>query len=275
MGPELNESVAVVTGAAHGLGFALGRELLGRGCRVVLADRDEDGLQVAGETLRRVHGDRVEWIAGDAADSHDIERTLALADSTFGPVDLYVANAGVFQGFGLDATEQEWSTSWEVNVQAHVRAARLLVPSWLQRGGGRFVSIASAAGLLTQLGSPTYSVTKHAVVGFAEWLAVTYGDLGVSVTCVCPMGIATAMIGDASESSDRQMRSAAATITRAGEVMTPEEVARQAVDGVAHNQFLVLPHAEVADFRARKAADIDRWISGMQRHRRVTDAEVD
>ncbi|WP_433610119.1 SDR family oxidoreductase [Prescottella agglutinans] len=275
MKPELSGSVAIVTGAAHGLGFALGRELLDRGCRVVLADRDEDGLQVAGETLGREHGDRVRWIAGDAAAECDIVRSVALAESAFGPVDLYVANAGVFQGFGLDASEEQWTTSWEVNVQAHVRAARTLVPSWLQRGGGRFVSIASAAGLLTQLGSPTYSVTKHAVVGFAEWLAVTYGDLGVSVTCVCPMGIATAMIGDASESSDRQMRSAAATITRAGEVMTPEEVARQAIDGVADNRFLVLPHAEVADFRARKAADIDRWISGMQRHRRATDAAVD
>ncbi|WFR72254.1 SDR family NAD(P)-dependent oxidoreductase [Prescottella defluvii] len=275
MGSGLSGSVAVVTGAAHGLGFALARELLGRGCDVVLVDRDEDGVRVAGYTLRREHGDRVRWIAGDAADERDIERSVALAESTFGPVDMYVANAGVFQGFGLDATEENWAASWEVNVQAHVRAARILVPSWLQRGGGRFVSIASAAGLLTQLGSPTYSVTKHAAVGFAEWLAVTYGDLGVSVTCVCPMGIATAMIGDASDSSDRQTRSAAATITRAGQVMTPEEVARQTIDGVARDQFLVLPHAEVADFRARKAADIDRWISGMQRHRRATDAEVD
>ncbi|RVW07460.1 SDR family oxidoreductase [Prescottella agglutinans] len=275
MGAELSGSVAVVTGAAHGLGFALGRELLGRGCRVVLADRDEDGVRAAGETLRGEHGDRVRWVAGDASDARDIERSVALAESAFGPVDLYVANAGVFQGFGLDASEEQWATSWEVNVQAHVRAARLLVPSWLERGGGRFVAIASAAGLLTQLGSPTYSVTKHATVGFAEWLAVTYGDLGVSVTCVCPMGIATAMIGDAAESSDRQMRSAAATITRAGDVMTAEEVARQAIDGVARDQFLVLPHAEVADFRARKSADIDRWISGMQRHRRATDAAVD
>lgn len=275
MGAELTGSVAVVTGAAHGLGFALGRELLSRGCRVVLADRDEDGLRAAGETLRLEHGDRVRCVAGDASDARDIERSVALAESAFGPVDLYIANAGVFQGFGLDASEEQWATSWEVNVQAHVRAARLLVPSWLERGGGRFVAIASAAGLLTQLGSPTYSVTKHAAVGFAEWLAVTYGDLGVSVTCVCPMGIATAMIGDAAESSDRQMRSAAATITRAGDVMTPEEVARQAIDGVARDQFLVLPHAEVADFRARKAADIDRWIAGMQRHRRATDADID
>lgn len=272
---ELSGSVAVVTGGAHGLGLALGRELLSRGCRVVLADRDEDGLQSAGETLRREHADRVRWIAGDAADERDIERSVALAESAFGPVDLYVANAGVFQGFGLDASEDQWTTSWEVNVQAHIRAARVLVPSWLQRGGGRFVSVASAAGLLTQLGSPTYSVTKHAAVGFAEWLAVTYGDLGVGVTCVCPMGIATAMIDDASGSADRRIRSAAATITRAGDVMTPEAVAHHTIEGVIRNQFLVLPHTEVADFRARKAADVERWISGMQRHRRVTEAEVD
>jgi NAD(P)-dependent dehydrogenase (short-subunit alcohol dehydrogenase family) len=224
---------------------------------VLLADLDEDRLA---ETAARIGADH---LAGDVTDDAHLA-TLLDRD-----VDLYFANAGVFRGFGLGADEGDWAASWDVNVMAHVRAARLLVPRWLDRaetgaGGGCFVSTASAAGLLVQLGSATYTVSKHAALGFAEWLAATYGDRGVQVCCLCPMGVRTPMVEGGELVDDPDARLSHAVVTGAGEVLDPLAVADVVLDAVVDGRFLALPHPEVDGMQQMKASDRDGWLSAMQ-----------
>ena len=262
---------AVVTGAAGGIGEAIAQRLLERGAsRVALTDLDADRLEVAAERLANSYPQKVDHLAGDITQDDHL-RALAGDD-----IDLYFANAGVFLGFGLDADEDEWAASWDVNVMAHVRAARLLVPSWVERAavgqdGGCFVSTASAAGLLVQLGSATYTTSKHAALGFAEWLAATYGDRGVQVCCLCPMGVRTQMIegGDAHDNSDARLSHA--VVSGAGEVMAPLDVADVVLDAVTEGRFLALPHPEVVTMQQDKAADRDRWLAAMQHVRRAVE----
>lgn len=261
---ELDGSVAIVTGAASGIGEGIAQRLLERGASVVLGDLDASQLEATAGRLAADHPGRVAHVAGDAADGEHIAALIAAAP---GDVDLYVANAGVFRGFGLDAPESDWALGWDVNVMGQVRAARALVPGWVERGRGTFVSTASAAGLLTQLGSPTYSATKHAAVGFAEWLAATYGDLGVQVCCLCPMGVRTAMLEEGESSSDELGRLAMRSVVSAGETLTPLDVADALLAALAAGTFFALPHESVGTMYARKAADADRWIAGMQRFR--------
>lgn len=259
-GMNLGGARAIVTGAAGGIGAAIARRLTERGTSVLLTDLDAERLAT---TTGDLDGDVIQ-LAGDVGDSAHLQALVSAADESFGGVDLFVANAGVFHGFGLDADEQDWATSWDVNVMAHVRAARLLVPRWLNGDGGCFAVTASAAGLLTQLGSPTYSTTKHAAVGFAEWLAATYGDRGVQVTALCPMGVQTQMIEAGEVHEDPDARLGHAAVTSAGETLPPEEVADSLLDAIEAGRFLALPHASVAEMYAKKAADPDQWLSGMQ-----------
>lgn len=250
---------AVVTGGAGGIGAAIAELLAARGDDVLIADLDEARLE---ETGRRIG---VEFLATDVASASGIDSLISYADQTLGGIDLYVANAGIFSGFGLEASEPEWAASWDVNVMAHVRAAQALLPRWLEAGSGQFAVTASAAGLLTQLGSPTYSVTKHAAVGFAEWLAATYGDRGIQVTCLCPMGVQTPMIeGSQSTSEGPDSVLGRRAVTTAGDVLSPEYVATVLLDAIDEERFLALPHADVARMFAQKAQDHDRWLSGMQ-----------
>lgn len=260
---------AVVTGAAGGIGAAFARRLLEHGADVVLADRDADRLAATADELASEFGERVRHVAGDVTTDTGVAAVLAAAAR---PIDLYVANAGVFAGFGLEASLEDWSASWDVNVLAHVAAARALVPGWLdaaspEQPGGCFVSVASAAGLLTQLGSPTYSATKHAAVGFAEWLAATYGDRGVQVCCVCPMGVQTSMLEAGRTSEDAEATLGMRAVTTAGAAIAPVDVADVALEAVSAGRFLALPHPEVATMHSRKAADHDGWLAGMQRFR--------
>jgi NAD(P)-dependent dehydrogenase (short-subunit alcohol dehydrogenase family) len=257
-------TVAVVTGAASGIGEGIAQRLLEQGASVVLGDLDASRLAATDERLDADHPGRVSHVAGDAADADHIAALIAAAP---GDIDLYVANAGVFRGFGLEAPESDWALGWDVNVMGQVRAARALVPGWVERGRGCFVSTASAAGLLTQLGSPTYSVTKHAAVGFAEWLAATYGDLGVQVCCLCPMGVRTDMLHEGQTSDDELGRLAMKSVVSAGPTLTPLDVADVLLEALAAGTFLALPHPEVGTMYARKAADQGHWISGMQRFR--------
>lgn len=257
-------TVAVVTGAASGIGEGVAQRLLERGAAVVMGDLDADRLAATAARLDGDHPSRVAHVAGDAADARHIADLIAAAP---GDVDLYVANAGVFRGFGLGAPESDWSLAWDVNVMGQVRAAQALVPGWLERGGGTFVSTASAAGLLTQLGSPTYSVTKHAAVGFAEWLAATYGDQGVQVCCLCPMGVRTDMMDQGESSDDAVGRLAMRSVVTAGATLTPLDVADALLAALDAGTFFALPHPEVGTMYARKAADTDHWVSGMQRFR--------
>jgi NAD(P)-dependent dehydrogenase (short-subunit alcohol dehydrogenase family) len=199
----------------------------------------------------------------DVADDDAVGRLIARAEEAFGPIDLFCANAGVAHGAGLDAADDVWDAALGVNLRAHVFAARLLVPGWLERGGGYFLSTASAAGLLTQIGSAPYSISKHAAVAFAEWLAVTYGDRGVRVSCLCPMGVDTPLLREGFGSGEDAL--AARVVKAAGEVMGPDDVAEVVVDGLREERFLILSHAAVLEFFRRKAADYDRWIEGMRR----------
>ncbi len=262
-GMQLTDKVAVVTGAAGGIGAAIAESLIAAGARVVVSDLDEQRLTATAERLGAVA------VAGDASSETVIDAMVAAAEEHFGPVDLFFANAGVGDGSGLDATDEQWQLALDVNLLAHVRSARRLVPGWVERGSGYFVSTASAAGLLTQIGSATYSVSKHGAVGFAEWLAVTYGDDGIGVSCLCPMGVDTDLLRSGMTSSGGEGgRVAAAAVTGAGEVLAPSDVADQVLVAVQEGTFLITPHAEVREFLRRKVDDHDRWIHGMQRYQR-------
>ncbi|WP_181720980.1 SDR family oxidoreductase [Nocardia gipuzkoensis] len=260
---EISGKVAIVTGAGAGIGAALAGRLVAAGARVVLADLDAASAADVAESL----GPEAVAVGGDVADEAVIRATIDRAEAEFGPVDLYFANAGIGGGAGLDSTDQQWAAALEVNVLAHVRAARLLVPGWLERGGGYFVGTASAAGLLTQLGSAPYAVSKHAAVGFAEWLSVTYGDRGIRVSCVCPMGVDTRLLhgGLVPPEHAAEAELAVKAVTSAGAVLAPDEVADIVLAGVAEEHFLILPHPEVLKMYRHKGSDYDRWIDGMRR----------
>ncbi|MEA2123852.1 MAG: hypothetical protein QOI80_634 [Solirubrobacteraceae bacterium] len=188
---ELNGRVAVVTGGASGIGRALAGRLVAADVRgVVVADLDGPGAEAVAVAL----GERAIGFGCDVADEEQVDGLIAATEEAFGPVDVFFANAGVGTGSGLDAPDELWEQSWNVNVKAHVLAARRLVPIWIERGEGYFVSTASAAGLLSQIGDAPYSVSKHAAVAFAEWLAITYGARGLRVSCLCPMGVNTPLV---------------------------------------------------------------------------------
>jgi NAD(P)-dependent dehydrogenase (short-subunit alcohol dehydrogenase family) len=264
---ELEGSVAVVTGAAGGIGRALARALAETGARgVVVADLDANGADaVAGELATERPGTALA-VACDVASAEDNARLVAAAEDAFGPVDLFCANAGVAPMGGADAPLETWELALGVNVMAHVHAARAVLPGWLARGRGHFLATASAAGLLTQVGSAPYAVTKHAAVAFAEWLSVTHGDQGVGVSCLCPMWVNTAMLHAGGEEGERFVAA------QAGAVLEPEQVAEEALAAVREDRFLVLPHPEVLEFFRRRAADPDRWLAGMRRLQRQAGA---
>ncbi|MEV0322863.1 SDR family oxidoreductase [Streptomyces sp. NPDC050658] len=264
---QINGRVAIVTGAAGGIGAAIAGRLVEGGARgVLLTDLDAGRLDATVQKLAGTHGERVWGEAADAASTADVERLIGAAEERFGPVDLYFANAGVGGGPGLDASEAEWSRALDVNVMAHVRAAKLLVPGWVERGGGYFFSTASAAGLLTQIGSATYSVSKHGAVAFAEWLSVTYGKDGVRVSCLCPQGVETELLMAGTRSADPVERAAAQAVLDAGEVLSPLDVADHVMEAIGDERFLVLPHPQVLDFYRHKGSDYDRWLRGMRRY---------
>jgi NAD(P)-dependent dehydrogenase (short-subunit alcohol dehydrogenase family) len=249
-------ATAVVTGAAAGIGRAIAERLATEGFRLVLADLDPAVEEVA---------DRLEAlpVVGDCATELGVQTLIRKATDDLGRIDAYFANAGTDVGRGLDTPDDQWATALEVNVLAHVRAARLLVPTWLEQGGGRFVVTASAAGLLTMLGSAPYSVSKHAAVAFAEWLRATYGHRGVVVQAICPQGVRTRMLDEAGPLQD--------LLTRDG-ALEPEEVAEQVWKALDGDTFYVLPHPAVAGYYAQRAAHPDAWLAGMQRLQAKLDA---
>lgn len=260
--------VAVVTGGGHGIGRAISRRLAAEGVTVVVADLDADAAATVAAGIDG-HSFRV-----DVSDEVALTDLVNTVEKDIGPIDLFVSNAGVGFGDGPDGAasrdggignvEDRWALCWHVNVMAHVYAARALVPRMKKRGGGCFVNIASAAGLLSQIGDAAYSATKHAAVAFAESLAITHGEDGIQVCVVCPQAVATRMIGiaDDSESMDGGFGG-----NDVDGILKPEAVADGIVDGINEGRFLILPHPQVSTYFQRKAADHDRWISGMQRFR--------
>jgi NAD(P)-dependent dehydrogenase (short-subunit alcohol dehydrogenase family) len=255
--------IAIVTGGGGGIGGAISRGLVEAGGRVVVADLNGEAAAATVAALADARPGAAVAFAGDVTDRATIERSVRVAEEAFGPVDLYFANAGVVEGGGL-SDQAHWERAIGVNVMAHVRAAEVLMPAWVERGEGYFISTASAAGLLTQVGLAPYAVTKHAAVGFAEWLAITYGDRGVRVSCICPMGVETAMLtAGMGAAGDEGL--GARVVSAAGAVLSPDEVAEAVLAGVADERFLILPHPEVLDFYRGKGLDYDGWISGMRR----------
>lgn len=270
---ELADRICVVTGGASGIGRALCRRFAAEGAKaVVVIDRDADGALATANEI----GERAVPSTADVTVEADIEAIVETTEDEIGPIDLFASNAGVLSGQGIDATDEDWSRLWLVNVMAHVFAARALVPRMLARGGGYLLNTASAAGLLSQPGDAAYSVTKHAAVGLAEWLAITYGDQGLKVSCLCPMAVATPMIGMSGTGPDgaggaggadggSTVTSAEAGAAAVMGIIPADQVADAVIEGLREERFLILPHPEVATFEQRRAADRDRWLAGMRR----------
>jgi NAD(P)-dependent dehydrogenase (short-subunit alcohol dehydrogenase family) len=270
---KVADKVAIVTGGGNGIGGALAAKLAQQDARVLVADLDADAARAVADGINAERPGAAIAAGADVADTAQIQRLITLAESGFGPVDLYFANAGITGVVGLEATEKDWDRSFDVNVRAHIRAAQLLIPGWVERGEGYFISTASAAGLLTQLGSATYAVTKHAAVGFAEWLNITYGDQGVRVSCLCPMGVNTKLLYEGEQTGHPLGELATRAVTSAGNVLEPADVADSVLAAIDEERFLILPHAAVLDMYRQKATDYDRWLSGMRRYQRTLQGD--
>lgn len=246
---EISGTVCVVTGGASGIGRALATRFAADGAKaVVVADRDADGAAAVARQIGGVASAR----ACDVSVEGDIASLIDATESEHGPIDLFCSNAGIATGAGPETPNDVWQQIWDINLMAHVYAARHLVPRMLERGGGYLLNTASAAGLLTQIGSAPYAVTKHAAVAFAEWLSVTYGDRGIKVSCLCPQGVRTPMLGDGG------------ALLGPGAI-EPEDVAEAVVLGLRAEEFLILPHPEVREYFRRKGDDYERWLRGMRR----------
>ncbi|SFL46702.1 SDR family oxidoreductase [Streptomyces pini] len=240
---DLRDSGVVVTGAGGGIGAALARAFAARGARVVVNDLDAGKAEAVAREIGATA------VPGDASGI-----VPAAREALGGRVDVFCANAGIAPGGGPEAADAVWEAAWDVNVMAHVRAARELLPEWLERGRGRFVATVSAAGMLTMVGSAPYSVSKHAALAFAEWLSLTYRHRGIDVHAVCPQGVRTDMLASASTAGDLVLRPTA---------IEPEDVARATLEAVDAGRFLVLPHPEAARYAVARASDTDKWLDGM------------
>lgn len=252
---ELGGRQIVITGAAGGIGRALARRFAQEGpSALVLADRDLAGAQaIAAE----VGGLAVEL---DAGREDSVRALIETARRANGPIDIFISNAGVPGALGGPESDDEaWQEAWNVNVMAHVWAARALLPEMVDRGEGYLINTASAAGLLTQVSSLIYSVTKHAAVSLAEWLSIEYAEQGVRVSCICPQGVRTPMLELAMEDP------AGAAALNAGGVIEPEDAADAVLEGIRAERMLILTHENVAGFMALKGSDPERWLRGMRK----------
>lgn len=253
---NLDQRICVVTGGASGIGRAICHRFAKSGARVVVTDVDLGGAEAVARDVDGVA------FRTDVSVESDIRALIGHVEQRVGPIDLFCSNAGIVISGGPETADAEWQRIIDVNLMAHIWAARYLVPDMVRRGHGYLVNVASAAGLLTQLGSAPYAVSKHAAVAFAEWLAVTYGDKGVRVSCVCPLGVNTPML----HSSDDRI---AALLSP--DAIEPEVVAEAIMEGIEREEFLILPHPQVREYRRRKVDDPDRWIKGMQRLNRLLE----
>ena len=266
---EITGRVAIVTGGASGAGRAIALGLASRGAAgVVVSDVDADGAEQVAAEIERA-GARGLAVGTDVSRQEDINDLVMQCEAAFGPASLFFSNAGIIVVGGPEAADEAWSKIWAVNVQSHIYVSRAVLPGMLARGEGYLVITASAAGLLTQLGSAPYAVTKHAAVALAEWLSITYGDRGIRVSCLCPQAFTSNLLstsvrelGGAPPLAGASGGSAQAAVDG---VLTAEQVAQSALDAIGTEQFLILPHPEVATYERRRADDRERWLRGMRR----------
>jgi NAD(P)-dependent dehydrogenase (short-subunit alcohol dehydrogenase family) len=247
---KISGAGVVVTGGGGGIGRAIARRLAADGARVVVNDLDAGAAEAVAAEVGGLA------VPGDAGSADGVRQLIGAARGHLGEIDIYCSNAGTGAGAGPETPDEVWQRAWEVNTLAHVRAARLLLPGWLERGAGTLVITASAAGLLTMLGSAPYSVTKHGAVAYAEWLAASYAHKGLIVHCVCPQGVRTQMLANSGRSGD---------VVLAASAIEPEQVADALAGALADGRFLVLPHPEVGDYYALRAGQPDKWLRGMNR----------
>ena len=246
---QIQDKIIVVTGAASGIGRALAQRFAKDGAKkVICSDINGEGAKaVAAE----VGGIAFTTNVGKEEDIRDLIETV---EADVGPIDLFCSNAGIGVGGGAEASNDAWQRIWDINVMAHVWAARHLIPRMVARGGGYLLNTASAAGLLSQVGSAPYAVTKHAAVGLAEWLALTHGDDGIKVSVLCPQAVRTAMTAGNLDG-----------VASIDGMMEPDVVAEACVKAIAAEEFLILPHAEVLQYMQNKASNYARWIGGMRK----------
>jgi NAD(P)-dependent dehydrogenase (short-subunit alcohol dehydrogenase family) len=246
---DLKDKVIVVTGAAGGIGRAMAHRFAAEGARAVAcADLNLEGARETAATIGGLA------FRTDVAKEAEIVALIDAVESQVGPIDLFCSNAGIGVGGGAEASDEAWRRIWDINVMAHVWAARRLVPLMAARGGGYLLNTASAAGLLSQIGSAPYAVTKHAAVGLAEWLAITHGDQGIKVSVLCPQAVRTAMTAGNPQG-----------VASIDGMIEPEAVAEACVAAIAEEAFLILPHPEVLTYMRNKTADYGRWIGGMRK----------
>lgn len=248
---KLSGKVIVVTGGANGIGRALCRRFAAEGARaVIVADVEEAAAQAVAAEIGGI-AQRT-----DVSKEADVVALVKRAVDSYGQIDLFCSNAGIGIEGGVETPDSEWQRIWEINYMAHVYAARAVLPAMLKRGDGYLLQTVSAAGLLTQIGSAPYAVTKHAALSLAEWLSITHGDAGIKVSALCPQGVRTRMLENAEFGGGAFIAETA---------IEPEQVAQSVVEGLDKETFLILPHPEVAEYIRRKATDYDRWLRGMRR----------
>ncbi len=248
---ELQDKIIVITGAASGIGKALAIRFKAEGAKQIVAvDINIDGAQATADLIGGVA------MSADVSKEDDIVRVIEETEAQIGPIDLFCSNAGVGMAESLDSSNREWQMSWDINVMSHLYAARHLVPRMVARGGGYFLNTSSAAGLLNQIGGAAYGVTKHAAVGFAEWLAIHHQHQGIKVSLLCPQAVRTPMT-----ENDNDATAAAAS----NGMIEPEELAESVVEGLRNESFVILPHPVVLDYMRNKTANYDRWIGGMNK----------
>ena len=248
---DVADKVVVVTGGGGGIGAALCRRFAAAGARgIAVADRDEARARAVADEIGGLA------VRTDSGVESDIQELVELATTEFGAIDLFCSNAGIMVMGDSATLDADWQRIWQVNVMAHVYAARAVLPGMIERGRGYLLHNASAAGLLTQIGSAPYSVTKHAAVGYAEWLSITHAAQGIRVSCICSQAVFTDMLGDTAGGISEFLRDSA---------LTPEQVADAVMQGLATEQFLILPHPIVADYFRHKAENYERWLGGMRK----------
>ncbi len=244
---QLKDKVTVVTGAASGIGRGIAQRFAQEGAKVVCADIDEAGVNAVAEEIDGLA------VATNVSVESDIQALVRAAEEAYGEIDLFFSNAGIGTRGGVEVTDDAWQRIWEINVMSHVYAARTVLPKMIERGHGYICSTASAAGLLTQIGSAPYAVTKHAAVALAEWIAVTHGDQGIRVSVLCPQAVRS------------KMTAGGGGVASVDGMLEPEDVAEAVVQTIESERFLILPHPEVTTYMQRKTSDYDRWLRGMRR----------